>query len=491
MPPIDTNSGQIIAVVEKTSMGYYRPAVSRFVDVRELVELVYQSLPCLTDVVAWGDTCHPIRQYKGELVANRFKTIVAPFAPNNFKQLCNVLEDAKALITGSCVITMFLGPSSQPPRDLNILVTEQRFRLLEAFFLHKLDYEWVDRTAIPHDALLHAVARFVCYRLEDRLVTIYVVNDAGLFRAVVCSPCTADMIAMTPGGICSFYPKLTMDCVAILSSGGLLVDPEYAVGNVWSERFTMYDNAEFLGADCGLSCPSLWRGVADGNLSRVIEWDRRFSIKEPLQKSHTIWRLAETCSNPLCSFRAIPGRYHPLLPPLTMPADLNTIEDQCFLVKRHSFTSPVTVTALLYATAATSPHKVPVGLQEGKEKLRCLDDLEMNFWVNTLARDKFAVPANHYRRTFSAIPDAPALKLPNSYTIVREEPEGYPPPNALLKERFGQSSLNDTLRGNILVLKHFNHDRRQVADVTEGDISIINLLLDGGALRKIHWANFK
>lgn len=139
----------------------------------------------------------------------------------------------------------------------------------------------------------------------------------------------------------------------------------------------------------------------------------------------------------------------------------------------------MTVSALLYATAATSPYKVPVGLQEGKERLRSLNDLELNFWVNTLARDKFAVPANRYRRTFSAIPDAPALKLANSYTIVREDPEGYPPPNALLKERFGQSLLNDTLKGNVLILKHVNHNRRQLADVTDNDISIINLLLDG------------
>lgn len=139
----------------------------------------------------------------------------------------------------------------------------------------------------------------------------------------------------------------------------------------------------------------------------------------------------------------------------------------------------MTVSALLYATVATFPHKVLVGLQEGKERLRSLNDLELNFWVNTLACDKFAVPANHYCRTFSAIPDAPALKLANSYTIVHEDPEGYPPPNALLKEHFGQSLLNDTLKGNVLILKHVNHNRWQLADVIDNDISIINLLLDG------------
>ncbi|KAG1777603.1 hypothetical protein EV702DRAFT_1045345 [Suillus placidus] len=450
MPPTHIDSGEIAAVVQKNTKGYYKTAVSQFVEVWELVEMVYQSLPCLTDVVAWGDTCHPIRRYKGELVANRFQSIVAPFAPNNFKQLCNVLKDAKAMIT--------------------------------AFFLRKLDYEWVDRTAIPHDALLHAVDRFMRYRLHDRLVTISVVNDAGLFWAVVCSPCTADMIVMTPGRICSFYPKLTMDNVAILSSGGPLVESEYAMGSIWSERFTVYDNADFLGTDCGLYCPSLWRCISDGNLSRVVEWDRRFSIREPLQKSHTIWHLAESCSNPLCSFRAISGRYRPLLPPQTMPADLNPIEDQCFLVKRHSFTSPVMVTALLYAISVMSPHKVPVGLHEEKEKLRSLDDLEINFWVNTLAHDKFAVPTNRYRRTFSVIPHAPAIKLPNSYTIVREDPKGYPPPNTLMKECLVQSSLNNTLKGNVLVLKHVNHNCLQLVDVTDADISIINLLLNGPTL---------
>lgn len=330
--------------------------LSSVVEVCELVEMVYQYLPCLTDVVAWGDTCHPIRKYKGDLVAKRFKSIVGPFAPDNFNQLCAVLEDAKAIITGSCAITMFLGPSSQTPRDLNILVTERCFRLLESFFLHKLDYTWVDRTAIPHDALLHAVDRIVRYRLEHQIVTISVVSDAGLFRAVVCSPCTADMIAMTPGGICSFYPKLTMDNVAILSPGGFLVEPEYSVGSVWSERFAIYDNAEFLGRDCGLYCPSLWRAVADDELACVVEWDHRFSIREPLRKSHTIWRLSESCSNILCSFRSIPGQYRALLPPQTMPADLNAIEDQCFLINRHSFVSDQLF--LVHMAVPTSTHLV-------------------------------------------------------------------------------------------------------------------------------------
>lgn len=50
--------------------------LSSVVEVCELVEMVYQYLPCLTDVVAWGDTCHPIRKYKGDLVSKRFKSIV-------------------------------------------------------------------------------------------------------------------------------------------------------------------------------------------------------------------------------------------------------------------------------------------------------------------------------------------------------------------------------------------------------------------------------
>ncbi|KAG1768399.1 hypothetical protein EDD22DRAFT_844148 [Suillus occidentalis] len=257
-------------------------------------------------------------------------------------------------------------------------MTQQCFGLLEAFFYYKLQYEPV-------------------------------------------SGC---------GSICSFYPKLTVDSIAILTSEGLLVDPEYAVGSIWSEWFTI-----------------------------------------SLTPSGGLQKHAVTL--------------------FTMLADLNVIEDQCFLVKHYSFTSPVTVSALLYATVATSPHKVPVGLQEGKERLRSSNDLELNFWVNTLACDKFAMPANRYCRTFSAIPDAPALKLTNLYTIVHEDPKGYPPPNALLKECFGQSLLNDMLKENVLILKHVYHNHQQLADVTDNNISIINLLLDEGALRKTFWAHFK
>jgi hypothetical protein len=48
-----------------------------------------------------------------------------------------------------------------------------------------------------------------------------------------------------------------------------------------------------------------------------------------------------------------------------------------------------------------------------------------------------------------------------------------------LKERFRQPLLNDTLKGNVLILKHVNHNRQQLADVTDNDISIVNLSLDG------------
>lgn len=118
-------------------------------------------------------------------------------------------------------------------------------------------------------------------------------------------------------------------------------------------------------------------------------------------------------------------------------------------------------------------------MQEGKEKFRSLDDLETNFWVNSLAHDKFAVATNRYRRTFTVIPDAPTLKLPNSYTILREDPEGHHPPNALLRQRLAHDPHIDSLKGNILVLKHAKHNRRLVENVTDGDIAIINLLLDG------------
>ncbi|KAG2151556.1 uncharacterized protein EDB93DRAFT_1103008 [Suillus bovinus] len=159
---------------------------------------------------------------KEKIISKCFRAIMEPFVPENFQRLCSVLYDSKAVVTGSCAITMLLGP------------------------------------------------------------------------VVLAAPSTADMVFMSPGGLCTFYPTLTLKNNAILSLTGFLIEPEMSIGSVWSEHFSQ--SVDELALACGAM---------------------------------------------------------PLLPPKCMVSDLNTVVDACFLISRHSY---VIVKALLPVQAFPPPN---------------------------------------------------------------------------------------------------------------------------------------
>lgn len=141
----------------------------------------------------------------------------------------------------------------------------------------------------------------------------------------------------------------------------------------------------------------------------------------------------------------------------------------------------------MYATAGTSPQIVPVPLQDGKEAFEHIDDLEVNFWVNNVACNRFVVSTTRFRKTFHAIPDHPTLPLPFLYSIIREDPQAFPLPNALVKEICPLLATDDGLKGNILVVKHTKNNKNNVLDMTEADIQLVNLLLQGYVAESHVW----
>ncbi|KAG1866009.1 hypothetical protein F4604DRAFT_1683000 [Suillus subluteus] len=414
--------------------------VSRFLKCKELIEEVFHNLPHMTDASAWGDTFHATRAIKCDILAKRFRNIVEPFADRH--------------------------------------LTAVHFKVLECFFHHALGYESLEDATTPHTAILESVERFVRYMLREMVVTVSVVRDGGMFQAVVSAPCTADMTVMTPGSICTFYPSLTLNGLGVMTPTGHLVDGNLAWGCRTNSRFKVYNNTKFLGTACGESCPAIWRCVGDVKRSLVVDWDRRYSLKSSVSKSHMIWRLAESCKNEACEFRSIPGWYHPLLAPVKIPADKNKIVDVIRQMKEYSYKSPVEIHALLYATTAAFPHIVPVPLQEGKRELVRVNELEVNFWVNNVARNRFVLSTSRFRKTFHAIPDHVTLSLPYLYSVFRENPKGFPPPNALIKEICPRVAAEEVM-GNILVVKHTKNNKNKVLDMSEADIQLVNLLLEG------------
>lgn len=230
---------------------------------------------------------------------------------------------------------MLMGPSKTPPHDLNILVTAQHFKVLKCFFRHALGYEWNEHTTTAHTVMFESVEHFVRYDLHGMSMTVSVVRDAGMFKTVVSAPCTADMTIMTPGSVCTFYPSLTLNEIAVVTPNGLLINANSPLGCSANGQFKVHDNTQFSGTVCGASCPAIWRCVGDIKNSLVVDWDRRYSLKYSIQKSHTIWRLSESCDNKACKFRTIQGLYHLLMAPVKIPADNNAILDVICQMRVH------------------------------------------------------------------------------------------------------------------------------------------------------------
>ncbi|KAG2337511.1 hypothetical protein BDR05DRAFT_952584 [Suillus weaverae] len=442
----------------------------RFLYVKELVDEVFHHLLVLSHVIAWGDSFHTMHVSKDKIIAKHFRTIVEPFVPNNFECLCNVLYDSNAVMMGSCAITMLLGPGKHAPLDLNILVNHSAFDLIDAFFRFALSYEWVDHNVEPHDIFGGVLEHFVHYKMGNSVITVSSVTTNSLFKVVLAAPSTVDMVFMMLGGLCSFYPKFTLENNAILLPTGFLVDPEMSICSVWSKRF---HGVDILALPSGGMCETticLSLSIGTTNIlsgTSCTDLTPFGDLQRPVQTSIA-----------------------------NLPQFLGTIghfchQNLCFLIERHSYKSPMAVKALLYATAATSPQIVLVHLQEGKEGMERIDELEVNFWVNTLARNKFIVSISRYRKTFHGIPDHPSLVIPYACTIYREDPEGCPPPNTPVHDLFTCLGLDLGIKGNVLIVKHPKQDRDKVLDVTEGDLPLIHMLLDGDTLRKTHWVQYK
>jgi hypothetical protein len=138
--------------------------------------------------------------------------------------------------------------------------------------------------------------------------------------------------------------------------------------------------------------------------------------------------------------------------------------------------------AMLYATLATAPHLVSVPLRDGVTRLTNISQLETSHWLDYLMRDRFIVLTGRLRKTFNMLPGSPDTPLEHGYTIIREDPWTYPPPNALIRGIACVADTRDDVTGNVLVIKHKKGNKHDIVDMTKEDAHIVDSLIKRLAL---------
>ncbi|KAG2145932.1 hypothetical protein DEU56DRAFT_753982 [Suillus clintonianus] len=232
----------------------------------------------------------------------------------------------------------------------------------------------------------------------------------------------------------------------------------------------------------GKSCPPVDRDEVDVEIreyepSLVLQWDARFSLASMLARSHTIWRLADRCTNLYCMYNPSNNVGTSLLPPDPMLFDLISVQLQEQRIDKHYPRYTGHGVGLLYATSASSPYLVSVPFLDGVNRFTHISQLEVSHWVDRLIDDRFIVSTSKLRKTYKVTSDASAEDTAYSYTFYRESPSSFAPPNLLVREMLDIVDAADDVQGNILVVKHVKGNKHIVVDVTRGDIALVDSII--------------
>jgi hypothetical protein len=292
----------------------------------ELVKEVYDLLPLLRDVMAWRNMSHQTLAMGQSIITWQFTRILQPFVDHHIPEMSDVMSASHAVITGSCALAMLLDPEYMP-KDLNFIVAEAGFEMLEEFILDVLCYHCVQLGACHNYAFNGAVHQFARYWRKENIITVTQATWEGVFRVIASSPTTADMTIMTQGGLATFYSSWTLAGIALTNHTLSRHRPGQNVGCVERHRFNIRDCSRLVDEPCGVLCPAAWRYVTKvGTESLVLEWNTSYGIGELLSQSRTMWRLAIHCQNLKCPFNPTTNKALTPLPLVRMPADLAGIQ---------------------------------------------------------------------------------------------------------------------------------------------------------------------
>jgi hypothetical protein len=135
------------------------------------------------------------------------------------------------------------------------------------------------------------------------------------------------------------------------------------------------------------------------------------------------------------------------------------------------------VKGLLFGTNCDQIHFVPVPFDIGTYAPYTIDDLAINYWVQThlVAGQTFVRVLDHYRHHIVTFPSLTKCLLPDEYSVFICDPL-CSSPNLLLARQL-QCQHSPDFHGDLLVIKHAKDCPKSVVDVEERDLALINLLI--------------
>lgn len=291
----------------------------------KLLKHICRFLVLLPDIICFSACNRMLKNVGTGVVHDRWDGIIGPFVCGHLVEFRHVMRASQALITGSCALAMLIG-GHVTPQNLNIVVPEGSKHLFHSFLVEDLRYGKVQQKR-PNKAFGTSVKTFTLFRRRGKVITVSEASSDGPFKAIVTSQTTADMLCMTPGGLVTFYPDLTINRqIAVKNNTLRRLAPSQWVGCITSADFPLYEPSNFINGPCGPRCPALWRKVADdGEETLMLQWDSRFSIKHQVRTSRLLWRLTGCCRNVACMSNQRGRLREKALPWQPMPSTMNSI----------------------------------------------------------------------------------------------------------------------------------------------------------------------
>lgn len=259
----------------------------------------------IVDVASIGRTSHIMHKITHEVCRRRLKCILAPFTDGRYSLFIKALQISKGVITGSAARSMLTGDNIIVNQDLNIVVPYAGFSPIDTFVVDQLHYECTSRT--PHRALSSIIHHYHQYTANHRTITVACSRPtSSLLHIILNSPCTADMVFMTTGGLTCFYPQWMRQAIAIQTRVGHLLsnDGDLGCGKKKASDIRIERDTDFLGSACGNRCPTLWHHISQKHLRTSVDWDVDDSVTQVFHNVDVEWRLNEHCSNSACRYNS-------------------------------------------------------------------------------------------------------------------------------------------------------------------------------------------
>ncbi|KAG2037609.1 hypothetical protein BDR03DRAFT_982231 [Suillus americanus] len=407
----------------------------------------------ITDLHSTSRTCLLMAELGWEVLCQRLRCVMNPFLDHHMSTFLSTLHDANGFITGSVVQTMVKTSSSQIPRDLNVLVPYEGFDSLDSVIRRTLGFLPISN--VTHLAIAPCINQFHKYTLNNKIITLSSSHQGqSILHIVLNAPTTADMVFMSTGGLCYFYPMWMDASTAVESHCGdlVLLDNQLGCVGALTSNFEVKDGMGFLGESCGTLCPTFWHHVEESNLHVCIDWNVDDSVTNVFHNADVEWRLNTECINDKCPYRVT----------VTYP----------------NFEGPFlqVIKGIFYGVGCYRPFLVPVPVQDGVDRPATLDDIDVNFWVKQRELYDCSSTRCNLRRTFTRVPGF-NITIEGKYTLYFEKPDPSLHQNKVLSRILSMTGNKEAIHGSVLVVKQMFDDQSYIVNMTKRDQLVANFLI--------------